>query len=86
MSYGADDLHGTIIEEHIFHMAGATSPQLQTEAEMIKAIREAGRTPVQRNTFYEPIKVLADSHQPSADEAEPPSGKSKVLEDNLATA
>src|SRR5579885_201109 len=43
LSYGADDLHGTIIEEHIFHMAGATTPQLQTEAEMIKAIREAGR-------------------------------------------
>src|SRR5689334_19297191 len=57
LSYGADDLHGTIIEEHIFHMAGATSPQLQTEAEVVKAIREAGRTPVQRNTFYEPIKV-----------------------------
>jgi hypothetical protein len=42
LSYGADDLHGTILEEHIFHMAGATSPQLQTEADMIKAIREAG--------------------------------------------
>ncbi len=63
LSYGADDLHGTIIEEHIFHMAGATSPQLQTEAAMLKAIREAGRTPVQRNTFYEPIKVLADRPQ-----------------------
>jgi len=88
LSYGADDLHGTIIEEHIFHMAGATSPQLQTEADMIKAIREAGRTPVQRNTFYEPIKVLAESLQTAttANEAEPPSGKSKVLEDNLATA
>lgn len=60
LSYGADDIHGTIIEEHIFHMAGATSPQLQTESDMIKAIREAGRTPVQRNTFYEPIKVLPD--------------------------
>ncbi len=85
MKLGADDLHGTIIEEHIFHSAGATSPQLQTEADMIKAIREAGRTPVQRNTFYEPIKVLADSAQ-SATEAEPPTNKSKVLEDNLATA
>ena len=84
LSYGADDLHGTIIEEHIFHMAGATSPQLQTEAEMLKAIREAGRTPVQRNTFYEPIKVWDAA--PTATEAEPPSGKSKVLEDNLATA
>ncbi|MGO9478541.1 MAG: CofH family radical SAM protein [Limisphaerales bacterium] len=84
LSYGADDLHGTIIEEHIFHMAGATSPQLQTEAEMIKAIREAGRTPVQRNTFYEPIKVLENAS--TATEIEPPTSKSKVLEDNLATA
>jgi len=57
LSYGADDLHGTILEEHIFHMAGARSPQLQTETEMLKAIRETGRTPVQRNTFYEPIKI-----------------------------
>src|SRR5688500_5755991 len=63
LNYGADDLHGTIIEEHIFHMAGAKSPQLQTEAEMVKAIRETGRTPVQRNTFYEPIKVLADGRE-----------------------
>src|SRR6267378_2842885 len=84
LSYGADDLHGTIIEEHIFHMAGAKSPQLQTEAEMVKAIRAAGRTPVQRGTFYEPIKVWDGA--PTAPEAEPPSGKSKVLEDNLATA
>jgi hypothetical protein len=54
---------------------------------MIKAIREAGRTPVQRNTFYEPIRVLESSHTATiAHEAEPPSGKSKVLEDNLATA
>ena len=83
LSYGADDLHGTIIEEHIFHMAGATSPQLQTEADMLKAIREAGRMPVQRNTFYEPIKVLADGHP--AEPTENPA-HSNVLEDNLATA
>jgi len=83
LSYGADDLHGTIIEEHIFHMAGATSPQLQTEADMLKAIREAGRTPVQRNTFYEPIKVLETA--PAAEAAEN-AARSKVLEDNLATA
>jgi len=56
LSYGADDLHGTIVEEHIFHMAGAKSPQLQTEVEMVKAIREVGRIPVQRNTFYEAVK------------------------------
>jgi aminodeoxyfutalosine synthase len=87
LSYGADDLHGTIIEEHIFHMAGATSPQLQTEAEMIKAIREAGRTPVQRNTFYEPIKVLENPPAATTEvESRLVGSKSKVLEDNLATA
>src|ERR1700759_4610225 len=85
LSYGADDLHGTIIEEHIFHMAGATSPQLQTEADMIKAIREAGRTPIQRDTFYQPIKVLADGPHANGDEAESHAGKYKVLESNLAT-
>ena len=83
LRYGADDIHGTIIEEHIFHMAGANSPQLQTEAEMIKAIRETGLTPVQRNTFYEPIKIL---ETPAAVEVSENSAHSKILEDNLATA
>jgi aminodeoxyfutalosine synthase len=82
LSYGADDLHGTIIEEHIFHMAGATSPQAQTEAAMIKAIREAGRMPVQRNTFYE---ALARGQRGEANGAEPAAGNSAVLEGNLAT-
>ncbi len=82
LSYGADDLHGTIVEEHIFHMAGAQSPQLQTEAEMIKAIREAACIPVQRNTFYEPILVW----EGPAPLPEPSDRRSRVLEDNLATA
>ena len=60
LSYGADDLHGTIVEEHIFHMAGAKTPQAQTEKALVKAIREAGRTPVQRDTFYQPLQVWAD--------------------------
>lgn len=61
LNYGADDLHGTIVEEHIFHMAGARTPQLQTETEMIKAIRETGRIPVQRDTFYQPLKTWDSS-------------------------
>jgi aminodeoxyfutalosine synthase len=61
LSYGADDIHGTIIEEHIFHMAGAKSPQMTAEKELVKAIREAGREPVQRNTFYEPIRIWDDA-------------------------
>jgi len=67
--------------------AGATSPQLQTEADMIKTTlpqERDGRTPVQWTTFYKPIRVLETA--PATNEAEPPSNKSKVLEDNLATA
>jgi aminodeoxyfutalosine synthase len=88
LSYGADDLHGTIVEELIFHMAGAQSPQVQTENEMIKAIREAGRTPVQRNTFYEPIRVSEPTGSAGAPVgvSEQPSGPSKLLEQNLASA
>jgi aminodeoxyfutalosine synthase len=82
LSYGADDLHGTIFEEKIFHMAGATTPQLQSEAEMVKAIREAGRVPVQRNTFYEPIRVWDGA----PDLVAPETNGAKVLDPNLATA
>ena len=52
LSYGVDDLHGTIKEEKIFHMAGARTPQEQTIAMMEKAIREAGREPAQRDSYY----------------------------------
>ncbi len=83
LSYGADDIHGTIVEEHIFHMAGSTVPQLQTETAMLKAIREAGREPVQRNTFYEPIKVW---DQPPGDDPAPAAPPSPLLQQNLATA
>jgi aminodeoxyfutalosine synthase len=52
LSYGVDDLHGTIMEEKIFHMAGATTPQALTAATLENAIREAGRDPVQRDSYY----------------------------------
>lgn len=55
LSYGVDDLHGTILEEKIFHMAGATTPQQQTVAALEHAIREAGREPVQRDSYYRHI-------------------------------
>ena len=56
LSYGVDDLHGTIMEEKIFHMAGATTPQALTVATLENAIREAGREPIQRDSYYRHIK------------------------------
>ncbi len=52
LSYGVDDLHGTIMEEKIFHMAGAKTPQEQTVATLENVIREAGRIPMQRDSYY----------------------------------
>ena len=50
-------------------MAGAKTPQQQTIAAMEKAIREAGRDPMQRNTFYERIESTG-SRKPHAEEPE----------------
>jgi len=57
LSYGADDLHGTIEEEKIFHMAGAQTPLKQTRLSLQKIITEAGKNPAERNTFYQPIAI-----------------------------
>jgi len=55
LHFGADDLHGTMMEEKVFHAAGAQTPQQQTVAALERAIREAGREPAQRNSHYEII-------------------------------
>jgi aminodeoxyfutalosine synthase len=55
LSFGADDLDGTVVEERIVHMAGATSPEELTVAELKRLIVEAGRTPQERDTLYRPV-------------------------------
>jgi aminodeoxyfutalosine synthase len=72
LSYGVDDLHGTILEEKIFHMAGATTPEQQTVAALEQAIREAGREPVQRDSFYRHLTSTGNGAKPAsaADAAE----------------
>ena len=55
LSYGVDDLHGTLQEEHIFHMAGSQAPAAAGRAELRRMILEAGRIPVQRDSLYRPV-------------------------------
>lgn len=57
LSYGVDDLHGTIMEEKIFHMAGAKTPQEQTVQALEAVIREAGREPIQRDSYYRHLRA-----------------------------
>jgi aminodeoxyfutalosine synthase len=55
LRFGADDLDGTVIEEKIYHDAGATTPQGMRREELVRLIREAGREPVERDTLYRPV-------------------------------
>ena len=70
MNYGVDDLHGTIIDEKIFHMAGATTPTQQSVEALTKAIREAGRIPMQRDTWYRRIENTWHKPTPQSQPAE----------------
>jgi aminodeoxyfutalosine synthase len=53
--YGADDIDGTVIEEKIYHDAGAQTPQSLTRSQLVKLIREAGRVPLERDNLYNVI-------------------------------
>jgi aminodeoxyfutalosine synthase len=65
LNYGVDDLHGTLMEEKIFHMAGSKTPQEQTKATLERTIREAGREPMQRDSYYRPIRA-SQASRPTA--------------------
>jgi aminodeoxyfutalosine synthase len=61
LRFGADDLDGTVIEEKIYHDAGATTPQGMTRKELCRLITEAGRVPVERDTLYHAVTRSEDS-------------------------
>jgi aminodeoxyfutalosine synthase len=57
--YGADDLDGTVQEEHIYHMAGSRTPVAMTTVEIRRLIRAAGREPLERDTLYHVVPAAA---------------------------
>ena len=61
LRFGADDLDGTVVEEKIYHDAGATTPQGMTRKELCRLITEAGRIPVERDTLYKAVTRTEDS-------------------------
>lgn len=65
LSYGVDDLHGTLQEEHIFHMAGSRAPSAVQEAVLRRLIEEAGRVPAERDSFYRAVSSSAARRAPS---------------------
>jgi aminodeoxyfutalosine synthase len=55
LRFGADDIDGTVVEEKIYHDAGATTTQGLRRGELLQLIRKAGRDPVERDTLYRPV-------------------------------
>ncbi len=55
LRFGADDIDGTVVEEKIYHDAGATTPQGLRRQDLVRLIKEAGREPVERDTLYRPV-------------------------------
>ena len=57
LEFGVDDIDGTVVQERIYHMAGAETPHEVSQDDLIQLIREAGRIPVQRDTVYNIVRV-----------------------------
>jgi aminodeoxyfutalosine synthase len=56
LSFGADDIDGTVTEEKIAHDAGAPTAQAMTVQELCRLIREAGRRPIERDTVFNVVR------------------------------
>src|SRR6185503_12189717 len=57
LSWGCDDLDGTVVWYDITkRQGGGTTHQELHEADLRRLIREAGRTPVERDTLYREIR------------------------------
>ncbi|WP_378956096.1 aminofutalosine synthase MqnE [Pelosinus sp. sgz500959] len=59
LTFGADDLDGTVVEEKIIHAAGAKTKTGITKAEIIRLVEETGYTAVERDTFYRPLECIS---------------------------
>jgi aminodeoxyfutalosine synthase len=55
LRFGANDLDGTVVEEKIYHDAGAKTSEFTPRGELERLIRAAGRVPVERDTLYRPV-------------------------------
>jgi aminodeoxyfutalosine synthase len=65
LSFGANDLEGTVVREKVYHEAGAHTAQAMSLDELLKLIRGAGRVPVERDSLYHAIR----NFDPAAAEA-----------------
>jgi aminodeoxyfutalosine synthase len=57
LHFGADDVNGTLEDERIQHMAGASTPAGVAREQLFRMIRDAGKVPVERDALYNVVPV-----------------------------
>ncbi|CAG0991100.1 partial aminodeoxyfutalosine synthase, partial [Anaerolineae bacterium] len=64
LHFGVNDMEGTVVREKIYHAVGATTPQAMTLDDILKLIREAGKVPAERDSFYRILRTFEDAASP----------------------
>ena len=59
LNFGADDIDGRVGGEKIAHDAGAISPLTLAKDRLIRIITDAGKIPVERDAYYNPLQLHA---------------------------
>lgn len=68
LSFGVNDIEGTVVREKIYHAVGAQTPQALSLPQLLKLIRGARKTPAERDSFYNILRVFDNPETPSPDE------------------
>jgi aminodeoxyfutalosine synthase len=58
LHFGVNDIEGTVVRERIYHAVGATTPQGLTLVQLLALIRGAGKTPAERDSFYNIVRTF----------------------------
>src|SRR2546425_1242966 len=60
LTFGCDDLEGTVVFERVYHEAGAGTPMWLSYDQIVSLIRGAGKEPVERDSLYQPVRTFED--------------------------
>ncbi len=83
LHFGCDDVEGTVVYERVYHDAGAHTPMMLTYGDVVRLIRGAGKEPVERDSFYRPVRQFAPDDpifRPVATPRRPPSPAGELVQ------
>ena len=66
LSFGVNDLEGTVVREKIYHEAGAHTAQGMSLDEILRLIRGAGKVPAERDSYYRVLRTFDRADAPVA--------------------